>query len=273
MKPMSPSIYKCATPMIPSILIAVLCWTFSLFFGAAASAAEIQFMTHNLSGETYTDEKDDIRGKRHGGRRAFHVELVREIMQLAERRLHLIEVPFARGMRLVQTRDDLALFNVTRTREREPAVKWVGPIQSTTNYFFEATEHPTGIQTLEDAKNVAQIVVLNENIHHRFLLRQGFDNLHTVNSYVACLKMLAHGRAQLTPLSNVSLTHRLAEAGLTSGAVRQTPVVLFKKDGYIALSKNIPDNVVARLQDSLDELKRSGRYDVLYRNYFEAGDK
>ena len=83
-------------------------------------------MTHNIEGKTYQNEKGELRGIKHAGRRAFNLELVREMMTLLEYPRDFIEVPFARGLLFVQNEQNYALFNVTRNRaERISLNGWV----------------------------------------------------------------------------------------------------------------------------------------------------
>lgn len=245
---------------LASILILPVLW-------GTAFAYDIRFITHNIEGKTYRDGNGELRGKKHGGRRAFNIELVREMMTLVNHPKRFQEIPFVRGLRTVQDEQDFALFNVTRTAEREETVKWVGPIQKSYANFYELKEAPTGIKTLEDAKKVAGISVLNGNVHHKLLTKHGFTNLQPATSYVSCFKMLAFKRVNLTPSSNLALMERLKAAGISPDEIRRTPVVLFESKGYIAFSKNIPDIVIEKWQQALDQLKRSGKYEQLYQLY------
>ena len=50
--------------------------------------------------------------------------------------------------------------------------------------------------------------------------------------------------------------------------VQKTPVLLFKAEGYLVFSKNVPDDVVRQWQVALDQLKKSGKYDQLVKDYY-----
>ena len=245
------------------ILVTLLaCWV-NLSF-----ASEFQFMTHNTKGRVYKDENGELRGIEHKGRRAFHLELVREMMILLDHPKAFTDVPFARGLLLVQNEDNLALFNVTRKPSREDTVKWVGPLDTGASYFYELTVNPTGIQTLEDAKKISAICVLNGNVHDEFLKKEGFVNLYRSHSYTSCFQMLSLKRVTLTPSSVLPLAQRLKDAGISPQDVKRTAVFLFNTEGYLAFSKNIEDDVIRRWQNALVQLKESGKYDQLVQEYF-----
>jgi len=234
----------------------------------SVSAAEIDFLTHSLQGQTYVDANGELRGKKHAGKRAFNLEVVREMMLIMKHPTNFREVPFGRGLLKVQQESNQAFFNVSRTAEREKTVKWVGPIQTETDYFYEMKEAPSGIKTLEDAKNVNAICVLNKNIHHQLLQKYNFNNIVHNASYVACFKMLKRGRVNLTPSAAGTVAKKLEQAGISPDQIQQTPVVLLESGGYIAFSKNTDDDTIKKWQDAFDQLKNSGRYQQLYQLYF-----
>ncbi len=236
-----------------------------LGFWETAYAGEITFLTHGSEESTYVDKFKELRGTVHAGRRAFNVELVREMMSLLNYPKQIKNYPFIRALHMVQTKPNYALFNVNRTLEREEAFKWVGPLQNSTTYFYESKKNQTGIQTIEDAKKVDLICVLNGNIHHRKLKKLGFTNLYPSESYWRCHTLLAKSKVALTPISNISTA--IHKGSKFSPHIQQTPVVLSQSEGYIALSQNIPDQVIQQWQEALEKLKQSGRYDQLVQKY------
>mgnify|MGYP000432678060 CR=1 FL=1 len=233
-------------------------------------ANEINFLTHNIKGKFYIDDNSQIRGKKHAGRRAFNLELVREMMIIIKHHIKFQEVPFKRGLKFVQNKDDFALFNVTRKPSREDTVKWVGPLQEDITYFFEMKNSPTQIQTLEDAKKVDSICVLNGGIYETFLTKNHFKNLVPTNSYAQCFKMLKKNRVSLTASSLLALPERLKDANIQKKDISKTPVVVFKTQGYLSFSKNISDESILRWQNALNQLKKSGKYNQLINDYLLA---
>ena len=233
-----------------------------------ARATQTKFLTHSLGEQQHLDDKGELRGTEHGGRRAFYIELVREMMELMGHTKNIEEMPFKRALLLVQSNPGYALFNINRTEERENTLKWVGPLQSTVTYFYENSKAPTGIKSMNDAKRVASICVLRGNVHQRYLESHSFSNTYPANSYESCVRMLLLGRVSLTPLSNLStLTRQPPEPD--SPGLQKTPVKLMESEGYLAFSKETPDEEVKEWQAVLDKLKASGRYDELMELYLD----
>lgn len=235
----------------------------------SAGIEQAIFLTHSLEEQGYVDEAGELRGKEHGGRRAFNVELVREMMQSVGHAKAMEEMPFKRALLLLKSNPGYALFNVNRTATREQEMKWVGPLQSSVSYLYENAALPTGVKNLQEARKVESICVLRGNVHHRYLERSGFDNIYLANSYASCVNMLALGRVKMTPLSNLSqIVIDPQVAGVT--ALQKTAVKLMESEGYLAFSKETPDEVVERWQAALDRLKASGRYQELLDIYLDA---
>ncbi|WP_431689488.1 substrate-binding periplasmic protein [Hahella sp. NBU794] len=244
----------------------------ALLITTNVTADEIFFLTHNVEGQVYTDQAGELRGIKHSGKRAFNIEVVRELMLAMKHPTKFQEVPFARGMQMVTKNNDLAMFNVSRTPDRENMVKWVGPIQKEEDYFYEMKSAPTGISKLEDARNVSSICVLNGAIHHKILNSYKFNNIYTNVSYVGCFNMLKKGRVDLTVSASSTVLSKLKEAEISPDQIQRTPVVLLVSEGYIAFSNNIPDETVDKWQQALDRLKDSGEYEKLYQLYFLPDD-
>lgn len=244
------------------LLVAIPTWS------DAREARPIKFLTHSLGEQVYMDDSGKLRGRPQGGRRAFYIELVREMMRIMAHPEEIEEVPLKRGLLLVQSGPGYALFNLNRTAERETTVKWVGPLQSSVTHFYENANAPTGIASLEDAKGVESVCVLRGNTHHRFLESQGFKNIFPANSYVSCIDMLVMGRVSVTPLSNLSTLARQQDPA--DRTLRKTPVKVMESEGYLVFSAETPDAVVKEWQAALDKVKGSGRYDELVELYLGA---
>ena len=236
-------------------------------FPSFAFPAEITFMTHSTEDKVYLDEKGEMRGKPHEGRRAFAVEVVRAMMERVGRKdKRFLIVPFKRGLQQVQNGKNMALFNVFRRPNREHTVKWVGPLQEDISSLYEALNHPTDVTSLEEARKVDSICVLNGNYHHDYLMEKKFSNVVVNTSYANCFRMLIIGRVDLAALGDTAFSGLIGTVGIPGTAVR--PVAeIFRTTGYLIMSKNIPDPVIEQWQNALDELRSNGTYHRLEREF------
>ncbi|WP_340677581.1 ABC transporter substrate-binding protein [Paraglaciecola sp.] len=227
-------------------------------------AADLQFITHSSTHQTFV-EKGKLRGKLHAGRRAFYVELIREMMAIMDVPQVIVNYPLARGIQYVQTKDNIAFFNVTRTAEREKSVKWVIQLLETESYFYELKDAPTGIKTLEDAKKVRAIGVVRGGVHESQLTAQGFNNLHALETYTQVLSMLIKGRTNLTASAGDFST--IQEKNLRLDTIQATNVKVFSSIGYLCFSNNVSDEVVKQWQQAFQQLNRSGKLQQITNDY------
>ncbi|UUY08329.1 ABC transporter substrate-binding protein [Pseudomonas sp. J452] len=230
-----------------------------------ASAEPWLVYTHSL-GEQGVIIDGTLRGKEHGGKRAFYLELVHALLAELGSPTPISEVPLARGLKLVTEQPHVVLFNLSRTPEREGLVHWVGPTLQETDYLYESSDAPTGIRSLNDARDLP-VCILNGSAHDELLGKQGFTQLKRHNSYSGCFRMLAAGRVQLVASADGGLQQKLAEAQVDPTRIRATPVVLGHDRGFIALSKDTSPNDVARWQAALDKVRGNGQYQALYQRY------
>lgn len=240
----------------------------ALMLSSRAVAETTEFLTHSTQGKVYVDESGELHGIKHHGRRAFNVELVREMMLLVKHPVQFRVLPFKRGQ-IELNKKRKALFNIARTNLREKLYKWVGPIQIDDVYFYESIHRTPPLTDFEQAKHVPNICVLRGTSQHQNLIAQGFKNVHDIKTWSACLNMLVANRVDLVPVSDSLITTMMHQANVTYKQIRKTPVWVQKNAGYIAFSKDHSDDEINRWQHALDELKRSGKYDELVHLYLD----
>lgn len=236
-----------------------------LFAALPVQSADWQIYTHSLGSQASLID-GELRGHPHGGKRAFYVELVRALLDELQQPAPILEVPLARGLKMVQSRANVVLFNLSRTRERESLVHWVGPTLQETDYFYELKAEPTNIRVMEDAVTLP-VCVLNGSSHDSLLSDRAFTQVHRANSYAGCFRMLAAGRVQLVASADSDLQRKLAEAKVAAADVTATAVSLGRDEGYIALSIDTPAGEVTRWRQALAQLIRDGRYQRLQALY------
>ena len=232
-------------------------------------AQNITFLTHSIAEQTFIDARGELRGLQGKGLRGYLVELVRELMiRTNHHPREFIEMPFARGLKLLQTQPNYALFNISRTAEREGTVKWVGPTYESATYFYKRAGSNIDIAIIEDAKKVSSIGVQNKAGNDTELTALGFTNLVRAKTQGHALKMMVLGRVDLVPVGENVVKTLAQQMDIDPELIERTPVKLWDTIGYIAFSKNIPDATIAKWQTALDELRRSNRYTELIQEYY-----
>jgi polar amino acid transport system substrate-binding protein len=223
----------------------------------------LQFYTHSIKDTVIADENGKLVGVANGGRRAVDVEIVRWIIADLGLKNNIQELPFKRALRKVQREDNVVLFNILRTSERDNTMQWIGPIDVHRSYFYESVDRPTKIETLDDAKNVKSICVYSGNVQHTALIKLGFTNLIPASSYAQCVILLHRGRAMLFPASEKPLFLNYSGAE----KVKRTDVIVNSNESYLGVSLNVSQETLQQLQASLDRLKNSQDYLDILKKY------
>ena len=247
-------------------VVAILLSLFVIPSLQAEEQESIRFYTHSAGHALTKNEAGEPVAVPYMGRRAIDIEVIRWILNDVGLTNNIRNYPFKRAFRRVQTQHNRALFNVLRTPERDNTVQWVGPLNKYTSYFYESVEKPTYIQTVNDAKKVPSICVLAGNIHHTSLTRLGFENLVLADTYTQCADLLIKGRVSLMPAGE---SPRFVRREGFKGKITRTPVDIASRRGYIALSLNIPEETINKLQKSLQKLKSSDDYQKILDTYSE----
>jgi polar amino acid transport system substrate-binding protein len=225
---------------------------------------DITFLSHSLSGAVYLGDDGLMHGRPHAGRRSFYVEVVMAMLAELGTTTLIEEVSLNRGLSLIDMQPNYAFFNLIRNAERKEKYKWVGPIAVFPTFFYDLAARPTHILNIEEAKAVNGICVLTGNNVVALLERLGFTNLIEAPSNETCGRMLQYGRVELiTGSGNPWFT---SDPELTT-LFQRTAVTLSVDEGYIALSKAVPDRVIKALQGALDTLKQDGRYETIRRTF------
>lgn len=189
-------------------------------------------------------------------------------VELAKRVGHSTDIemlPWARAYGLIQKKDGLILYSMTRTEQRENMFKWVGPVAPNKWVFFTKKGSGITLGSLEDAKKVAKIGTYKDDAAETFLKEQGFTNLDSVVNDEQNVPKLMAGRIDLWIVGELQGIHKAKKKGVNE----QLEKVFDVRDTqlYIAFSKNTPDEEIAKWQAALDAMKADGSYDAIVKKY------
>lgn len=195
-------------------------------------------------------------------------EVVRAIQAELGDTSPLVVVPWLRGYQLAQNDKRQALFAIVRIPEREKLFKWVGPIFNEGDYFFQKQNAGQKIKTLDDARKVPRIAVRRDGYTHQALKDKGFVNLDVGPSYDSSYKKLIQGRVDLVLMGERTYYYMVKKAGLDPKDFERTDCKFAESSAWLAFSRDIPDDTIARWQKALDKLKANGTYHAIMKQNF-----
>lgn len=179
--------------------------------------------------------------------------------------------PWARGYRTVLKRPNTCLFSMTRTDEREPLFKWVGPIIPTRVSLIAKKSRAITIKTIEDLVPYTIGVVIDD-IGEQLLQETGMsltvETLAGVDVTLRSLKKLQAGRIDLWAYEEYVVKHAMKSYGFDPDEY-EAVYTLAEKELYYACHKETPDTVIHQLQQALDYFKARGEYQKIVDTYLK----
>lgn len=238
-------------------LLGVVLGALLILSGRFAGAETFTIMTEEYPPFNYTAD-----GKVTG----LSTEVVQQLAKKVGHPEGIEVLPWARAYGLIQQKEGMILYSMTRTPEREAMFKWVGPVASNKWVFFAKKGSGLAIGSLEDAKKVEKIGTYKDDAAESFLKAQGFANLDSVLNDDQNVPKLMAGRINLWIIGELQGIYKAKAKGV---AADQLEKVFDVKDTelYIAFSKNAPDAEVAKWQAALDSMKADGSYEALVKKY------
>lgn len=247
------SVFHCSSLLLLSRMAALM-----FFFSDGVGAGQYQVITEDLRPLQYK-EAGELTGA--------SVDVVEKILLSMGESTRIEMYPWSRAFQKVKSEPKSVLFSIAKTPDRTDLFKWVGPLFVSKVYLYKRRNSDIDISSLDDAKKVNNILLVRDFPEHDFLENQKFNNLIPVVKPELMFKMLASGRGDLVPAGELTVLPYLEKYGLESDFLKRTSVMLFEHKLYIALSRDTPDAVVTRWQQSLDTLKLSGEYASILKRY------
>lgn len=235
----------------------VCCTFLFLLTGMSASAQTFSIMTEEYPPFNYTED-----GKLTGLSAEVMTELIKRVGHPDNTKV----LPWSRAYNLIQNKDGMILFSMTRTEQRENLFKWVGPVAINKWVFFAKEGSGVKINSLDDAKKVKKIGAYKDDAAELYLKEKGFTNIDSVVDDRANVKKLAAGRINLWIVGQLQGVFKAKGISGTASAIEKVFDVK-ETQLYIAFSKSTPDTVIAKWQAELDKMKADGTYDAILKKY------
>ncbi|MCP4405252.1 MAG: amino acid ABC transporter substrate-binding protein [bacterium] len=231
----------------------------------AVHAQEITVVTEEWGPYNYTED-----GKVVG----ISTEIVQATLARAGIDAEIRIYPWARAYTMALEKENVLIFSIYRSRERESLFKWIGPISLPTDYYLFKLTTRTDliIHSLEDAKKYT-IGVMRDDQAHQFLLKQGFneeEHLDIVSREELNIRKLIGGRIDFLPSAELSLADRMKKLNLPFSKVEKTFLLYGgEAKSYMAFSQQTSDELVDRVRAAFEELNAEGIIETTVEKYLK----
>jgi polar amino acid transport system substrate-binding protein len=172
-------------------------------------------------------------------------------------------LPWKQAYARTRNSANTALYSTTRTAERELLFKWVGPLVTSHWALFAKSDSALQVTDLNSAKRYT-VGGYEGDALARYLWTQGFTQLMLVHSERENLQRLESGGIQLWA-SGQYLAPYLARQEQVA-----TPKMLFtfrEIQMSLAFNKSTPDELITKLNDTLEAMRKEGVIDALGAKY------
>jgi polar amino acid transport system substrate-binding protein len=223
--------------------------------GAPRAAAPPLYLTTETSAPSSMVEGGKVVG--------IVTDKVREMMERAELGYRIELLPWKRAYAAALHRPDGCVFSTTRTAEREPLFKWVGPLDEAQWVLMGRADRHFDLHSLEDARHY-RIGTYNGDAREQFLRARGFKVDSAPEDLINPRKLLLN-RIDLWASSLRRGSPVLDRHGWDKQIV---PVLAFNKiEVYLACNRAVPDEQVARMNAAAEAMRRDGAMQRIERSY------
>ena len=212
-----------------------------------------------------TEEYPPFNFRQENAYKGTSVEQVKLLMQDAGLDYSIEMMPWARALSLATTQHDHCVFTTVHNAERDPKFKWVEPLLTNRTVLVRKSGSGVNPSTIEEAKAYS-VGTQHDDYTQAILETHQFPKVELATDQTLSLKKLLSERIDLMPVSEDYFTVLQRE-----GQPVEVALMLSEDIYSIACNPGISDEVVARMQSSLDKLINNGTQAAIFKKYGLGG--
>ncbi len=191
------------------------------------------------------------------------VDIVKEMFKRAGVQYNLtLRFPWDRIYKLALEKPGYGVFVTARLPEREQLFKWVGPIGPDDWVLLAKGDNPINLTSLDEAKS-HRIGAYKGDAISEYLTEKGVEHSTSLRDQENARK-LATGQIELWATGDPAGRYLATQEGISG---LKTVLRFNSAELYLALNKDMPDEIVARLQAALDQMRAEGFVDKTLNSY------
>lgn len=207
-----------------------------------------------INGKNFAQE-DNIDG--------IAADVVREMFKRAGVKYNLtLRFPWDRIYKLALEKPGYGVFVTARLPEREQLFKWVGPIGPDDWVLLAKADSSINLTSLDDAKQY-RIGAYKGDAISEYLTDKGVEHSTSLRDQENARKLVA-GQIDLWATGDPAGRYLAKQEGVSG---LRTVLRFDSAELYLALNKEMPDEIVSKLQAALDQMRSEGFVDATLNNY------
>lgn len=220
-----------------------------------AQAAPLEVLTEDAPPFNMLNSEGQVTG--------LSTEIVQELFKRAGVDYRISLLSWKRAYVRTRNTANTALYSTTRTPEREQLFKWVGPLVTSHWALFAMADSPLNITELNAARHYPIGGYENDALA-RYLWTQGFTQLKLVHNERENLQRLENGSIKLWATGE----HLAPYIARQEGTAALKMLFTFREvQMSLAFHKSTPDELINRLNATLELMRKEGVIDALGAKY------
>lgn len=180
-------------------------------------------------------------------------------------------VPWTRAYKTVLETPDTIIYTISRIPVREKQFLWVGPILPRSMWIFARAEVAGKIHSIKDLANF-KIGAIREEASLSELLEAGVpsSSIQIFNTNTDEMQMLRAGKIDIVANTEIGMQQNQKTFGIPASSIKR---MMKLNDGaalYFGMNLNSNKDLVAKLQASVDKMKREGKIEAIVQRYTKA---
>lgn len=205
-----------------------------------------------------------------GSIKGMSTEVVSAVLKELDLEVDIEIYPWARAYDMASTQENVLIYSISRTPQRESLFNWVGVIASIDFTIFALERRQDiNIQSLEDIRAYMLGLVRGDALE-QFFSANNFTEIERVNTNKQAMEMLLASRTDLWPISKQAGAYILKKNNMIPA---QTVRAVFEleefssEDLYMAFSRSTNKKLVNDFKRALEKIKENGIYNEIISRY------
>ncbi|MBS7662378.1 ABC transporter substrate-binding protein [Pseudomonas lalucatii] len=191
------------------------------------------------------------------------VDIVREMFKRAGIQYNLtLRFPWDRIYKLALEKPGYGVFVTARLPEREALFKWVGPIGPDDWVLLARGDSPISLSSLEQAKQY-KVGAYKGDAIAQHLEERGLQPITALRDQLNAKKLM-EGQIDLWATGDPAGRYLAKQEGVSG---LKTVLRFDSAQLYLALNREVPDEVVQKLQSELERMRDEGFVDDILNSY------
>lgn len=189
-----------------------------------------------------------------GVAKGSYVDVIRKAMAIMGEDIPIKAYPFARGMEMLKSKSNIAMFALVLTPEREALFKWACPVGFDATWIVKhvRAETPSFSNLEKLAESGQKLGVINGWAAHQYLIKKKFEQLDVAYNMDMLLKKFTNRRSDYIVIGANDLEAQEG-VGLDKG-IAVPMFKLYDTKKCLAFSLDVSDATVRKWQQALDKV-------------------